>query len=63
MSRLPRTAAWASISQERTRSIIEPKLIEYSFGDRKAQVEFTPGQTGVKVSGEIEELVEGAQSS
>jgi uncharacterized protein YndB with AHSA1/START domain len=23
--------------------IIEPKLIEYSFGDRKAQVEFTPG--------------------
>ena len=29
--------------------IIEPKLIEYSFGDRKAQVEFTPGQTGVKV--------------
>jgi len=29
--------------------IIEPKLIEYSFGDRKAEVEFTPGQTGVKV--------------
>jgi uncharacterized protein YndB with AHSA1/START domain len=29
--------------------IIEPKLIEYSFGDRKAQVEFTPGQRGVKV--------------
>jgi len=28
---------------------IEPKLIEFSFGDRKAQVEFTPGQTGVKV--------------
>src|SRR5258707_10349217 len=28
--------------------IIEPKLI-YSFGDRKAQVDFTPGQTGVKV--------------
>jgi uncharacterized protein YndB with AHSA1/START domain len=29
--------------------IIEPELIEYSFGDRKGQVEFTPGQTGVKV--------------
>src|SRR6266436_1342177 len=29
--------------------IVEPKLIEYSFGDRKAEVEFTPGQTGVKV--------------
>ena len=29
--------------------IIEPKLIELSFGDRKAQVEFIPGQTGVKV--------------
>jgi uncharacterized protein YndB with AHSA1/START domain len=29
--------------------IIEPKLIEYSFGDRKAQVEFTPVQTGVSV--------------
>jgi uncharacterized protein YndB with AHSA1/START domain len=29
--------------------IIEPRLIEYSFGDRKAQVVFTPGQTGVKV--------------
>ena len=24
--------------------IIEPKLIEYSFGDRKAQVEFTPSR-------------------
>src|SRR5213595_3286021 len=29
--------------------IIKPRLIEYSFGDRKAQVEFTPEQTGVKV--------------
>jgi uncharacterized protein YndB with AHSA1/START domain len=29
--------------------IIEPKLIEYSFGHHKAQVEFTPSQTGVKV--------------
>src|SRR5499425_2346037 len=29
--------------------IIEPQLIEYSFGDRKAQVEFTPSQTEVKV--------------
>jgi uncharacterized protein YndB with AHSA1/START domain len=29
--------------------IIKPKLIEHSFDDRKAQVEFTPGQTGVKV--------------
>ena len=29
--------------------IIEPQLIEYSFGDRKAQVEFTPSQTDVKV--------------
>jgi uncharacterized protein YndB with AHSA1/START domain len=29
--------------------IIEARLIEYSFGDRKAQVEFTPGRTGVKV--------------
>ena len=27
--------------------IIEPKLIEYSFGDREARVEFTPVQTGV----------------
>src|SRR5947208_16714381 len=29
--------------------IIEHKLIEYAFGDRKAQVEFTPGQAGIKV--------------
>ena len=29
--------------------IIEPKLIEYSFGDREALVEFTPVQTGVNV--------------
>jgi uncharacterized protein YndB with AHSA1/START domain len=29
--------------------IIEPKLIEYSLGDRKAQVEFTPSRAGVKV--------------
>jgi uncharacterized protein YndB with AHSA1/START domain len=29
--------------------IIEPELIEYSFGDRKAKVEFIPSQTGVKV--------------
>src|SRR5882757_5724879 len=29
--------------------IIEDKLIEYSFGDRMAQVEFTPGQNGVGV--------------
>src|ERR1700756_2759368 len=30
-------------------NIIAPRLIEYSFGDRKAQVAFTPGQSGVKV--------------
>ena len=29
--------------------IIEPKLIEYSFGDRRAEVEFTPGRTDVSV--------------
>ena len=29
--------------------VVEPELIEYSFGDRKAQVEFTPDQTGIKV--------------
>jgi uncharacterized protein YndB with AHSA1/START domain len=29
--------------------IIEHKLIAYSFGDREAQVEFTPGQDGTKV--------------
>jgi uncharacterized protein YndB with AHSA1/START domain len=29
--------------------IVEPKLIEYSFGERKAQVEFTPDHSGVKV--------------
>jgi uncharacterized protein YndB with AHSA1/START domain len=29
--------------------IIEPRLIEYSFGDRSAEVEFTPGQAGVNV--------------
>ena len=29
--------------------IIEPKLIEYSFGGRKAQVAVTRGQTGVTV--------------
>jgi len=29
--------------------LIEHKLIEYSFGDRNARVEFTPEQTGVKV--------------
>ena len=29
--------------------IIEHKLIEYSFGDRTAQVEFTPGPNGVGV--------------
>ena len=29
--------------------IVEPGLIEYSFGDRKAQVEFTPGEAGVRV--------------
>jgi uncharacterized protein YndB with AHSA1/START domain len=29
--------------------IIEPKLIEYSFGDREARVEFTPVHTGVNV--------------
>ena len=29
--------------------IVEHKLIEYSFGDRNARVEFTPEQTGVKV--------------
>ena len=29
--------------------IVEHKLIEYSFGDRTAQVVFTPGPTGVEV--------------
>jgi uncharacterized protein YndB with AHSA1/START domain len=29
--------------------IIKNKLIEYSFGDRAARVEFTPGPRGVKV--------------
>jgi uncharacterized protein YndB with AHSA1/START domain len=29
--------------------IVAPQLIEYSFGDRSAQVEFIPGETGVKV--------------
>jgi uncharacterized protein YndB with AHSA1/START domain len=29
--------------------IIEHKLIEYSFGDRSAQVEFAPGPNGVGV--------------
>jgi uncharacterized protein YndB with AHSA1/START domain len=29
--------------------IIEPRLIEYSFGERNARVEFTPGPSDVKV--------------
>jgi uncharacterized protein YndB with AHSA1/START domain len=29
--------------------IVEHKLIEYAFGDRMAQVEFTPGPKGVVV--------------
>jgi len=29
--------------------IIEPRRIEYSFGDRKAEVQFTPGDTGINV--------------
>jgi uncharacterized protein YndB with AHSA1/START domain len=29
--------------------IVEPKLIEYSFGDRTAQVEFAAGPSGTKV--------------
>ena len=29
--------------------IIEPELIEYSFGDRNAKVEFTPSPTDVNV--------------
>lgn len=29
--------------------IVEHKLIESSFGDRKAKVEFTPGEDGVKM--------------
>ena len=29
--------------------IVEHKLIEYSFGDRMAQVEFTPGPEGVVI--------------
>ena len=29
--------------------IVEHKLIEYSFGDRKAQVEFSPGPEGVVI--------------
>ena len=30
-------------------TIVEHKLIEYSFGDRKAEVEFVPGAKGVVV--------------
>ncbi|MET4176610.1 uncharacterized protein YndB with AHSA1/START domain [Bradyrhizobium sp. LA6.1] len=30
-------------------TIVEHKLIEYSFGDRKAEVEFVPGTKGVVV--------------
>ena len=30
-------------------NIVEHKLIAYSFGDRKAQVEFAPGPDGVRV--------------
>jgi uncharacterized protein YndB with AHSA1/START domain len=30
-------------------NIVEHKLIEYSFGDRTAQVEFAPGPNGVAV--------------
>lgn len=30
-------------------SIVEEQLIEYTFGDRKAKVEFTPGKDGVVV--------------
>lgn len=29
--------------------VVEPELIEYSFGDRSARVAFTPGQGGVTV--------------
>lgn len=29
--------------------VIEPKLIEYAFGDRTAKIEFMPGPQGVKV--------------
>lgn len=29
--------------------IVEPRLIEYAFGDRKAEVEFTPNATGTVV--------------
>ena len=29
--------------------IVEHKLIEYSFGDRAAQVEFAPGPNGIRV--------------
>lgn len=29
--------------------IVEENLIEYSFGDRTAQVEFTPGKKGITV--------------
>jgi len=31
-------------------NIVEHKLIEYSFGDRTARVEFVPGAEGVRVS-------------
>jgi uncharacterized protein YndB with AHSA1/START domain len=30
--------------------VVEHKLIEYAFGDRKAEVEFVPGPDGVRVS-------------
>jgi uncharacterized protein YndB with AHSA1/START domain len=29
--------------------IVEHKLIEYAFGDRKAEVEFVPGSNGIVV--------------
>jgi uncharacterized protein YndB with AHSA1/START domain len=29
--------------------IVAPQLMEYSFGDRNARVEFIPGSAGVKV--------------
>lgn len=30
-------------------NVVDQKLIEYEFGDRKAKVEFTPGDSGVAV--------------
>ena len=42
-------AAWGFDFAGTYTRIIEPKLIEYSFGDRTAQVEFADSPNGVRV--------------